>query len=964
MSSNNLKLQVLLAAIDRVTGPLRKITGGTNTTARALKAAKDRLRELDRAQTQMQGFRRLSAQATDSGNAMKAAHQRAAQLRASMAGVENPSQRAARALAKAERESTKLKNAHIGNLRALKSAKAELVAAGIEIKKLGENERRVRLEMTQTNAVIDKQRQKLARLATQNQRLHAAQAKMQKARRAAGAAAGAGAALGGAAAVIGAPIIAQVKAYASWEDAMLGVARQVQGARDGAGNLTPLYYSLGDAIKAMAERVPMATTEIAALVEAGARMGIQGRENLLAFAETTAVTANAFDLPVDEVGENMGKLAQLYKIPIRNISELGDAINWLDDNALAKGGDIIDVMQRLGSVADKLDFRKAAALGSTFLSLGAAPEIAASASNAMVRELSIATMQSKRFKAGLETLGLDARALQQGMVKDATGTILGVLDAIKKLPSDDQMTVATQLFGKEFGDDAAKLANNLSEYRRQLDLVNQSQARGSMQREASARLKNLSTGYTLLKNTLFNTLAESGAVLAPTLLAMMKSARDLLGQFRGWVKENPALAGGLVKTAASVAVLLAGVSGLALGIAGVLGPLAMVRYSATALGIRLQPLLASLRGLGARVLPVLANGARLLLPVLGGLSAPVLAVIAAVAAAGFLLWKYWQPIKAFMVGMWEGISAAVAPVAAEIRTALAPLAPLWDLISGAMGRAWNWLKELLTPFQATNEQLQNATGYGRSFGQVIGQVLAMQIRMLVRAVSWMVGAFSAAHGAIVRVLGGIWSYVQGAWAMITGIFSGDGGRIRAGLSQMWSGINAVLSGWPAKMMQAGIDMLAGLVRGIRSSLGAVNDAISGVGAGVVGRFKSLLGIHSPSRVFAELGGYTMQGYAGGLIRGQRAPLQAMQGFGKRIRQIGAGVAITAAATPAFAIDNRPPIASQGIGGGTSRVYEITINFTGAAPSVPDIEQAVRTAIDNVERAKSARQRSRLNDNGN
>jgi phage-related tail protein len=33
----------------------------------------------------------------------------------------------------------------------------------------------------------------------------------------------------------------------------------------------------------------------------------------------------------------------------------------------------------MGGVADRLDFRKAAALGSTFLSLGAAPEIAASA---------------------------------------------------------------------------------------------------------------------------------------------------------------------------------------------------------------------------------------------------------------------------------------------------------------------------------------------------------------------------------------------------------------------------------------------------------------------------------------------------------------------------------------------------------------------------------------------------------
>ncbi|HBM1891839.1 TPA: phage tail tape measure protein, partial [Escherichia coli] len=72
-------------------------------------------------------------------------------------------------------------------------------------------------------------------------------------------------------------------------------------------------------------------------------------------------------LPADELSESLGKIAQLYKIPTRNIEQLGDALNYLDDNAMSKGADIIDVMQRLGGVADRLDYRKAAALGSTFL---------------------------------------------------------------------------------------------------------------------------------------------------------------------------------------------------------------------------------------------------------------------------------------------------------------------------------------------------------------------------------------------------------------------------------------------------------------------------------------------------------------------------------------------------------------------------------------------------------------------
>ncbi|EDW4122618.1 phage tail tape measure protein, partial [Salmonella enterica subsp. enterica serovar Mbandaka] len=182
------------------------------------------------------------------------------------------------------------------------------------------------------------------------------------------------------------------------------------------------------------------------------------KRDLLAFASTAAKAATAFELPADELAEGLGKIAQLYKVPTRNIEQLGDALNYLDDNAMSKGGDIINVLQRMGGVADRLDFRKAAALGSTFLSLGAAPEIAASASNAMVRELSIATMQSKRFFEGMNLLQLNPAEIEKQMTTDAMGTIQRVLEKVNNLPQDKRLSAMTMIFGKEFGDDAAKLA--------------------------------------------------------------------------------------------------------------------------------------------------------------------------------------------------------------------------------------------------------------------------------------------------------------------------------------------------------------------------------------------------------------------------------------------------------------------------------------------------------------------------
>ncbi|STM96084.1 putative phage tail tape measure protein [Escherichia coli] len=197
---------------------------------------------------------------------------------------------------------------------------------------------------------------------------------------------------------------------------MKGVAKQVNGLRDDNGNRTARFYEMQDAIKAASEQLPMenGAVDFAALVEGGARMNVANpddswedqKRDLLAFASTAAKAATAFELPADELSESLGKIAQLYKIPTRNIEQLGDALNYLDDNAMSKGQTSLMSCNAWAVWLIVWIIVKAAALGSTFLTLGAAPEVAASAANAMVRELSIATMQSKSFFEGMNLLKL------------------------------------------------------------------------------------------------------------------------------------------------------------------------------------------------------------------------------------------------------------------------------------------------------------------------------------------------------------------------------------------------------------------------------------------------------------------------------------------------------------------------------------------------------------------------------
>lgn len=319
-------------------------------------------------------------------------------------------------------------------------------------------------------------------------------------------------------AVIAAPFVWAAKSAMDFETAMLGVAKQAEGARDENGKLTSVYYEMRKQIQMLGREIPIANTEIAKMVESGLRMGV-AKEQVIDFTRETAKMATAFDSTPDVIAEQMGKIANVMGIPIQKVKELGDTINYLDDKSLAKGMDIIEVLQRSGGVFKQVNMNphQAAALASTFLSLGKSPEVAATATNALIRELAIAEQQPKRFQNALKELGMTAKEVNKGMVTDPQGTILKVLDKINSLDKEKQAAVTTGLFGKEYGDDVAALAGGIKEYRRQLALLKEEGRKGSMDREFNARMQTTAAQLEITKNSVNELATNLGTVLLPPL---------------------------------------------------------------------------------------------------------------------------------------------------------------------------------------------------------------------------------------------------------------------------------------------------------------------------------------------------------------------------------------------------------------------------------------------------------------
>lgn len=825
---DKLKLEFILAMADKVTRPLKAISNGSSATAKALRAAKDELQALNQAQGKIDAWRKMDKDLAIASNALKGAQERMRDLKQEMIGVESPTKAMVREMQRAHQEVLLLKNRETELITKKEQLRRALHGAGMDTKNLATYQQELRGKIDQATGAVDRQAEALKRENAIVKQMNAARAERDKGLELRNKIAVGGATTMATGAAMGMPVLKAVEDYRTFETAMLGVARQVQGARNELGQLTPIYYEMGAAIQAMAERLPLATNEIAAIVEAGARMGIQGKENLLAFAETTAVMASAFDLPVELIGDQMGKLANLYKIPIQNIGELGDTINYLDDNAQSKGGDIIDVMQRIAGTTTTagMNFKEAAALGSTFLSLGSSAEVTATATNAIITNLSAATMQSKKFQDGLGMLKLNAKDIQLGMTKDSTGTILKVLEAIKTLPQEKQIEAATRLFGKEFGDDVSKLAGNLEEYRNQLALTKDAQAKGSMGRESDARNQTLDSQIQMAKSALFNLSADLGASLKPTLVSVFSTVAQVASSVRQWAKENPMLAGGIVKIVAGLAMLLTVVGGIMLAVAGVMGPFIMFKFALSSIGIALPGLAGGFGMIGSMI----ARVGMLLV------ANPIGIAIMAIAGAAYLIYQNWGPISEWFSAMWARLTTSVSTFMTAIKT-------------------------------------------------------------------------------------GDWQSI-GSW-IITGI--------EMGLDAMTMGLYS---------------------------------KVKNIASGLVTTVKETLGIRSPSRIFAELGGFTMAGLEQGIDKGTGGPVGAVAAAAKALTAAGAGILIggSAMAGDMPMIDTRAPLGQSApaapAGGGDS----ITIHVY-AAPGMDEqaLARMVEMKLREAQDRNQARRRSSLMD---
>ncbi|WP_081026043.1 phage tail protein, partial [Ralstonia solanacearum] len=323
------------------------------------------------------------------------------------------------------------------------------------------------------------------------------------------------------------------------------------------------------------------------------------------------------------------------------------------------------------------------------------------------------------------------------------------------------------------------------------------------------------------------------------------------------------------------------------------------------------------------------------------------------------------------------LAKAAAVAVGALAASLLVLGPIMLAVASVLG-PYAMLHILFAKLGVTGGALSGVLrGLALAFNVVMRAVAVLGRVLLLNPIGLLVTAIAVAAYLIYRYWEPISGFFSGLWQQVKAAF--DGGI--AGVSALilnWSpaglfyGALAPVLQWfgfdvPAKFTEFGANIVQGLANGIRSAIGWVTDAVSSVASGAIAAFKSLLGIHSPSRVFAELGGFTMAGLGEGLTRGQDGPLQAVQTVAARLTGIGAGIAIGAAPAVAGPVrfDTRAPlVGGPGAASAAAPAPAAPITIVINPPAGSDerlIARLVEDRLRQLENQCAARGRSRFTD---
>ncbi len=660
MADRNLRLQVILEGLDKLTSPLKNITGASSAARRDIAKTGEELKHLDGLQKQIGSYKAKEDRFGADTRNLRAAQARLAELRTQLDATEKPTKKLRSEFERTEKQAAALTTRIEAGGAELQQMARKLDAAGIDVADLASHEGRLAARTEEATRALRNQ-------TTQLDRVNKAQRNAEKLNDVSSKATGMGLGMVAAGAAAGAPVVAAVKQAMTLESAMADVTKVTNMSADQTARLSNDFLDLST-------HIPMAASELANIAAAAGAAGVgmdkfgkplaNQREQLLEFTNDAAEMGVAFDMTANEAGDTMAKWRTAFELPQVAVRALGDDVNALTNRFGGKASNVTDIITRIGPLGRVagLAAPQIAALGSTLDSIGVAPEIAATGIKNMMLTLTSGANATKAQSKAFQALGLDATDVAKRMQVDAAGTITDVMKRFASLDQAARPGMLAELFGTESVGAIAPLLTNLDGLQQRLTVVGDaSQTAGSMHQEFLNRIATTEGATGLASNALSGLNITMGQALLPTVVAVSEMVTGAANTMRAWAQEHPALAKAVMIFMGVGAGLLVLLGGVALAFAAVSAAAAPV---VAVLGISLGALL--------------------------GWVVAVIAAVAAVAAIAYLIYDNWGTITAFFAGIWESIVGFFTGGIGNLAAILVNFSPMGLLYAG-FAALMNWL---------------------------------------------------------------------------------------------------------------------------------------------------------------------------------------------------------------------------------------------------------------------------------
>ena len=312
---------------------------------------------------------------------------------------------------------------------------------------------------------------------------------------------------------------------------------------------------------------------------------------------------------------------------------------------------------------------------------------------------------------------------------------------------------------------------------------------GTSERMAATMQDNLSGQLTILKSQLQELAISFGEILMPVIRSIVTKIQEFTDKLNGMDE-------GTKKNIVRIAALVAAI-----------GPLLIViGTTISKVGAAMQGFSTLAKGIGNLKLAMTSGTGILgkLGAAIGGLSAPIIAVVAVIAvlvAAFIHLWNNNEEFRNKVIAIWEQIKAAFVKFGDAIKTRLAALGISFQDIVDFIKTIWDGFCNLLAP------------------------------------------VFEGAFAAIAAVLEGVLDILVGLFDVFAGLFTGNWGQVWNGLKEIfkgtWDGILGIL--------KAAVDMLVGIVDVFLGWFGTdwktvwsgIKSFFTGIWDGIVGFFSGV-----------------------------------------------------------------------------------------------------------------------------